>query len=51
MRKEDIESRKTEKGGYTRKQLAEWGVAWPPPKGWKNKLINGIPIKQSKESI
>jgi hypothetical protein len=25
-------------GGWTRAQLAEWGVTWPPPKGWKTHL-------------
>ena len=29
---------KTPKGGYTRAQLAEWGIPWPPPKDWKKKL-------------
>jgi hypothetical protein len=23
----------------TRAQLAEWGVGWPPPKGWRKKLL------------
>jgi hypothetical protein len=27
------------KGGWSRKQLAAIGVSWPPPKGWKKKLI------------
>lgn len=35
---EQIESGKTTAGGWTRKQLAEWGVPWPPPAGWKRKL-------------
>lgn len=26
-------------GGFSRKQLAEWGVPWPPPKGWRKELI------------
>jgi hypothetical protein len=29
----------TPDGGYTRATLAEWGVPWPPPKGWKRDLI------------
>ena len=29
----DIEAGKTAKGGFTRSQLAAWGVPWPPPKG------------------
>jgi hypothetical protein len=24
--------------GWNRKQLAEWGVPWPPPKGWRTRL-------------
>lgn len=33
-----VESKATPRGGYTKKQLAEWGIPWPPPKGWKKKL-------------
>ncbi|MFD5505387.1 hypothetical protein ACFWJS_37860 [Streptomyces sp. NPDC127061] len=28
----------TPDGGWTRKQLAEWGVPWPPPRGWRKHL-------------
>lgn len=41
---EQIEAAKTPKGGWTKAQLAAWGVPWPPPKGWKKALINGDPI-------
>jgi hypothetical protein len=34
----DIERAKTARGGWTREQLAKWGVRWPPAKGWKKKL-------------
>lgn len=34
-----IEAMETEGGGFTREALAELGVPWPPPKGWKKKLI------------
>jgi hypothetical protein len=34
----EIELAKTPAGGWTKKQLAQWGVPWPPPKGWKKKL-------------
>lgn len=37
--KEYLESLKTEKGGYTKETLAKLGVSWPPPKGWKKKLL------------
>lgn len=37
----EIVSAMTSVGGWTKKQLAEWGVPWPPPKGWKRKLAAG----------
>jgi hypothetical protein len=37
---EEILSKQTAKGGWTKKQLALWGVTWPPPKGWKKKLLS-----------
>lgn len=39
--RDDIEAGKTEKGGYTKAQLAAWGIPWPPPTGWKDKLVRG----------
>ena len=38
---EEIEAARTSRGGWTRQQLAVWGVPWPPPKGWKQRLIEG----------
>ncbi|MET9260285.1 hypothetical protein [Amycolatopsis sp. NPDC004079] len=35
-----IEAARTPAGGFTRAQLAAWGVAWPPPKGWKKELTD-----------
>lgn len=35
---EEIEAAKTANGGWTREQLAAWGVSWPPPKGWRKAL-------------
>lgn len=35
----EIEAAKTPKGGWTKDQLAAWGISWPPPEGWKAKLI------------
>ena len=35
----EIDAAKTAAGGWTRDQLAEWDVPWPPPKGWRRKLI------------
>jgi hypothetical protein len=36
--KDEIEAAKTPRGGWTREQLAKWGVPWPPPHGWKAAL-------------
>lgn len=36
---QEIDAAKTPAGGWTKAQLAEWGVPWPPPKGWRVKLI------------
>lgn len=35
---EEIKSLCTPAGGWTKAQLAQWGVPWPPPKGWKHEL-------------
>lgn len=37
---EEIEAARTAAGGWTKAQIAEWGVPWPPPKGWKARLLN-----------
>lgn len=36
---EELEDSRTPSGGYTKAQLAEWGVPWPPPRGWKKRLL------------
>jgi hypothetical protein len=38
---EEIEAAKTAKGGWTYQTFAGWGVPTPPPKGWKQRLIEG----------
>lgn len=35
---DDVAAAQTPAGGWTRAQLAEWGVAWPPRKGWRADL-------------
>ncbi|MGW1496396.1 hypothetical protein [Streptomyces sp. NPDC002402] len=35
---EEIEAARSPRGGYSRAQLAAWGVPWPPPKGWRAEL-------------
>lgn len=42
----EIEAGKSPKGGYTREQLAEWGVPWPPPRGWKDRLMGKEPLPE-----
>lgn len=41
---EEIDAAKTAKGGWDRATLAAWGVDWPPPKGWRQLLIDGKPM-------
>ena len=43
---EEIEAGRSEKGGYSKAQLALWGVPWPPPKGWREALLNGTPLAE-----
>ncbi len=38
---DEIEAAKTPAGGWTKAQLAAWGVPWPAPKGWKQRLASG----------
>lgn len=45
---EEIAAGRSENGGWSRAQLAEWGVPWPPPKGWKDALEDaaaGLPAR------
>ena len=35
-----IENLQTPKGGFTKAGLASIGVPWPPPKGWKQRLLD-----------
>lgn len=39
-----IEASRSAMGGWTAKQLAAWGVPWPPPTGWRRALERGEPI-------
>jgi hypothetical protein len=45
---EEIDAHRTPNGGWNRMQLAQWGVPWPPPHGWREAIIaNGIPYRAS----
>jgi hypothetical protein len=37
---DEIQAARTPAGGWTKAQLAAWGVPWPPPTGWKERLEN-----------
>lgn len=41
LTEEQIEAGRTPKGGFSKSQLAKWGVTWPPKTGWKKALIEG----------
>ncbi len=44
--KEFMERNSTERGAWTRAQLALLGVAWPPPKGWRRRIEGLLFIRQ-----
>lgn len=35
---DEVTAAMTENGGWTKKQLAEWGIPFPPPPGWRRHL-------------
>ena len=41
---EQIEAGRTAKGGFTKATLTTWGVPWPPPSGWRQMLMDGLPF-------
>ena len=44
----EIDAARTPKGGWTKAQLARWGLGWPPPKGWRKMLIEADTAKAQK---
>ena len=36
--REEIEAARTPSGSFTKQQLAQWGISWPPPRGWRRQL-------------
>lgn len=46
---EVIDAARTERGAWTRRQLAKWGVRWPPPHGWKRRLTMGLDPNSTNE--
>lgn len=41
LSREEVEAGRSPAGGFTRKQLAAWGVPWPPLAGWLQALLRG----------
>jgi hypothetical protein len=41
LSREEVEAGRSAAGGFTRAQLASWGVPWPPPAGWLQALLRG----------
>jgi hypothetical protein len=39
----EILAKRTPRGGWTKAQLAEWGIGWPPPRGFIEKLTGEAP--------
>lgn len=50
MKEEEVLRARTAKGGWTKAQLTQWGIPWPPPKGWKKKLVQTEVGRQSAET-
>jgi hypothetical protein len=36
---EEIDAARTPAGGWSATVLAGWGIPWPPPRGWRQRLI------------
>ena len=39
----EIEAAKTGQNAWTAAVLAQWGVPWPPPRGWRKRLTAESP--------
>ena len=50
LSKFEIEKAKSPIGGWTKEQLAAWGVPWPPPRGWRRRLESAIEKQEEIEA-
>jgi len=48
---EEVEKSQTEKGGWSSETLANWGIEWPPRKGWRKKLREAWEQEQKSKSM
>jgi hypothetical protein len=47
---QEIMAKMSPRGSWTREQLEEWKVPWPPPPGWKKWILkHGIPYEATDE--
>ncbi len=42
LNRELIQLAATRNGGFTRAQLEVFGIPWPPPRGWKLRLVGQL---------
>ena len=45
-----MEAAKSARGGWSALTLASWGVPWPPPKGWKDRLLAEGPARRTRRN-
>jgi hypothetical protein len=49
---DQIDAARSPAGGFTRATLAQWGVPWPPPHGWRKTIVTyGIPYAAHPEAL
>jgi hypothetical protein len=43
---DEINAARSPKGGFKAATFRQWGISWPPPKGWKETILaHGIPYQ------
>jgi hypothetical protein len=47
----EIEAARTPNGGWTKATLAQWGVPWPPSKGWKQRLLAQVDTHAERRDV
>lgn len=51
----ELDAAKSPNGGYTKAALMQWGIEWPPKKGWQQALLHGTdpnnPVRVEKAQI
>lgn len=47
----EVAAARSPKGGWTKAQLAAWGVPWPPPKGWRRRLADEHELRAMRQRL